>query len=268
MDFYPRASKRSGAWMNSYRKQMVQDGKHVHPIITTVFNFTKPVGDMPALLTFDEVTTMYHELGHALHGLLSKCTYHALSGTSVPRDFVELPSQILENWAAEPEVLKIYAKHYKTGEIIPDDLVEKIINSGHFNQGFAMVEYLSASYLDMDWHNISEAKDFDVNAFEKASMDKAGLIPEIVVRYRSPYFAHVFKGGYSAGYYSYMWAEQLDADAFEAFKETSLFNQEFAQAFRTNILEKGGTGDAMENYIAFRGKKPGIDALLKRKGIQ
>jgi len=199
MDFYPRASKRAGAWMNAYRKQMKKDGENISPVITTVFNFTKPAGDMPALLTFDEVSTMYHELGHALHGLLSNCTYHKLSGTSVPRDFVELPSQIMENWAVEPEVMKSFAKHYKTGEPIPDELIDKIVNSGHFNQGFVLVEYLSASFLDMDWHNISEGKDFDIDTFEKASLDNIGLIPEIVVRYRSPYFAHVFSGGYSAG---------------------------------------------------------------------
>lgn len=268
MDFYPRASKRAGAWMNTYRKQMVIDGENVTPIITTVFNFTKPSGDMPALLTLEEVSTMYHELGHALHGLLSNCTYRSLSGTSVPRDFVELPSQVMENWAAEPEVLKSYAKHYKSGEVIPDELIAKIEKSSHFNQGFVLVEYLSASFLDLDWHNISEARKFDINKFEKTSMEKIDLIKEIVVRYRSPYFAHIFKGGYSAGYYSYIWAEQLDADAFEAFNETSLFDQKFAGAFRKNILESGGTGDAMENYIAFRGKKPTIDALLIRKGIQ
>ncbi|NOZ45866.1 MAG: M3 family metallopeptidase [Chlorobi bacterium] len=268
MDFYPRPSKRSGAWMNAFRKQMIKDGKNITPIITTVFNFTKPAGNSPALLTFEEASTMYHEVGHALHGLLSKCTYNSLSGTSVARDFVELPSQFMENWASAPEVLKKYAVHYKTGEVIPQELIDKIEKSSHFNQGFAMVEYLAASFLDMDWHTVTEVKNYDVNAFEAQSMKNIGMIPEIVVRYRSPYFAHIFKGGYSAGYYSYVWAEILDADAFEAFKENGIFDRKTATAFRKNILEKGGTGDEMEEYIAFRGKEPTIDALLKRKGIK
>jgi len=267
MDFYPRASKRGGAWMTSFRKQFKVDGKNVAPVIQTVMNFSKPTADKPALISFDEATTLFHEFGHALHGLLSKCTYRQTSGTSVSRDFVELPSQIMENWAGEPAVLKEYAKHYKTGEAIPQELIDKLEKSGHFNQGFITLEYLSAAILDLDWHTIIENKDFDVLDFEKQSMEKMGLIPEITVRYRSSYFRHIFAGGYSVGYYSYIWAAILDADAFQAFKETSLFDQETAKKFRENILEVGGTDDAREMYIRFRGEEPEIDALLKRKGF-
>ncbi len=269
MDFYPRESKRGGAWMSNYREQYVKDGEKVYPVITTVFNFTKPAGDEPSLLSFEEVSTMYHEFGHALHGLLSNCTYVGVSGTNVARDFVELPSQIMENWASAPENIKSYAKHYKTGETIPDDLLEKLVNSSHFNQGFVTVEYLSASFLDMNWHTVTSSRKFDVNGFEKKAMDKIKLIPEIVVRYRSPYFSHIFAGGYSAGYYGYIWAEVLDADAFEAFKETGdIFDKNTATAFRKNILEKGGTEDPMELYVKFRGSEPGIDPLLRRRGLK
>ncbi len=268
MDFHPRASKRAGAWMSSYRKQYKVDGENITPIITMVMNFSKPTTDKPSLLTFDEVSTMFHEFGHALHGMLSDCTYEMLSGTSVSRDFVELPSQIMENWAAEPAVLKTYAKHYETGEPIPQDLIDKMEASSHFNQGFATVEFTAAAYLDMAWHTLSEPELKETLTFEKETMDKIGLIPEIVVRYRSPYFAHIFSGGYSSGYYSYQWAEVLDADAFEAFKETSLFDQETARAFRENILEKGGTDDPMKLYIQFRGKEPSVDPMLKRKGLK
>lgn len=267
MDFFPRASKRGGAWMNSYRKQYREGDKEISPIITTVCNFTKPTQDTPSLLTFDEVSTLFHEFGHALHGLLSDCTYRRLSGTSVPRDFVELPSQIMENWAAEPEVMKMYARHYQTGEVIPQELIDKIVASGHFNQGFATVEYMSACYLDMDWHTLTDTTLQDALAFEKASLDRAGLIPEIIVRYRSPYFAHIFSGGYSSGYYSYLWAEVLDADAFEAFKETSLFDEATARAFRDNVLSRGGTEDPMKLYVKFRGKEPDVKAMLTRKGL-
>ena len=267
MDFFPRASKRGGAWMTNFRKQYKIDGENVAPVIQTVMNFSKPTADKPALISFEEATTLFHEFGHALHGLLSNCTYRYTSGTSTPRDFVELPSQIMENWAAEPAVLKEYAKHYKTGEAIPQELIDKLEKSGHFNQGFETLEYLSASFLDLDWHTIEENKDYDVLDFEKQSMEKMGMIPEVVVRYRSSYFRHIFAGGYSAGYYSYIWAAILDADAFEAFKENGLFDQETATAFRKNILEKGGTDDPMEMYIRFRGEEPGINALLKRKGF-
>ena len=267
-DYFPRASKRGGAWMNSFRKQSRQEGKEITPVICNVCNFSKPTGDKPALLSFEEVTTLFHEFGHALHGLLSNSTYEKLSGTSVPRDFVELPSQIMENWASEPEVLKMYAKHYETGEVIPQELIDKLKNASHFNQGFATVEYLAASFLDMDWHTLTEAKEYDALEFETNSLDKIGLIPEIVVRYRSPYFNHIFSGGYSSGYYSYIWAEVLDADAFEAFKETSLFDKKTAQAFRKNILEAGGTENPMTLYKRFRGAEPKVEPLLKRRGLR
>jgi peptidyl-dipeptidase Dcp len=221
---------------------------------------------MPALLSPEEAGTLFHEFGHALHALLQNQTYRTLS---VPGDFVELPSQIMENWAFEPEVLQFYARHYKTGEVIPQALVEKIKNSEKFNQGFTTVEYLSACFLDMDWHSLTDPEPVDAGAFEKASMQQIGLIPEIVVRYRSTYFSHIWGAGsgYDAGYYYYIWAEVLDADAFEAFKEKGLFDQATAKAFRVQILEKGATNDAMKQYVAFRGRKPSIEPLLKRRGL-
>jgi peptidyl-dipeptidase Dcp len=219
------------------------------------------------LLTFDEVSTMFHEFGHALHGLLSNTVYYTLSGTNVARDFVELPSQIMENWATEPEVLKMYAKHYQTAEVIPDEMIKKLEESANFNQGFAAVEYLAASYLDMAWHNINQPQEFDIIKFENQQLTAKNLIPEIISRYKTSYFQHIFSGGYATGYYSYIWAEVLDADAFQAFKETSLFDQATAQAFRKNILEKGGTEDQMELYKRFRGAEPKIEPLLKRKGF-
>lgn len=267
MDFFPRDSKKGGAWMSTYRKQYRRDGEEITPVITTNFNFTKPTGDKPALLNFEEVSTLYHEFGHALHGLLSDCYYRSLSGTSVPRDFVELPSQIMENWAAEPEVMKVYAKHYETGEVIPKELIDKLKKSKHFNQGFASVEYLSASFLDMDWHTIEKTTEINVLDFEDKSSENIKMIPEIIVRYRSTYFAHIFSGGYSSGYYSYIWAEVLDADAFNAFKETGLFDQETAARFRENILERGGTRDPMELYKMFRGAEPSLEPMLERKGL-
>jgi len=267
MDFYPRKSKRAGAWMSEFEGQYKKDGKNIDPIITTNFNFTKPNGDKPALISFEEVTTLFHEFGHALHGLLSDCTYPSLAGTNVSRDFVEMPSQLLENWAAEPEVMKLYAKHFETGETIPDELIEKLSNSKFFNVGFTTVEYLSAAFLDMDWHILTTTDDnVDVNAFEKASMDKIGLIPEITVRYKTPYFSHI-TGGYSAGYYSYLWSEVLDADAFGAFKETGLFNAETGAKLRETIYSKGATDDPMVLYKNFRGHEPTTDAVLKRKGF-
>jgi len=268
MDFFPRPGKRSGAWMTSFRKEYKKDGKKVSPVISMVMNFSKPTGDAPSLLTLDEVLTMFHEFGHSLHGMLSDCTYRSLSGTSVKRDFVELPSQIMENWASEPEVIKSFAKHYQTGEPIPDDLVAKIENSKHFNQGFATVEYLAASYLDMDYHTVQDTTPIaDINQFERTAMNRIGLIPEIIPRYRSTYFQHIFSGGYSSGYYSYLWAEVLDADAFQAFKETGLFDQKTAASFRHNILERGGTEDPMVLYRRFRGRAPEITPLLKRRGL-
>ncbi len=266
-DYFPRASKRGGAWMNAYRKQQVLDGKEVTPIICNVCNFSKPTGDKPSLLSFEEVTTLFHEFGHALHGLLSECNYYGISGTDVPRDFVELPSQIMENWAGEPEMLKLYAKHYETGEVIPDELIEKISKSSKFNQGFVTTEYMSAALLDMDWHTMTKAEKVKTMEFEKASLDKMGLIPEIIVRYRSPYFRHIFAGGYSAGYYSYIWSAVLDADAFQAFKETDLFDQKTAQLYRENVLAKGGSDDPMKLYVQFRGSEPDIKPLLHRRGL-
>lgn len=268
-DYHPRASKRGGAWCGAYRKQMKKDGKNVTPVINNVFNLSKPTAEKPALLSLDEVTTIYHEFGHALHGLFSNSTYPRLTGTSVARDFVELPSQIMENWALEPEVLKTYAVHYQTGEPIPDELIEKIKNSSLFNQGFETVEYLAASFLDMDWHTLTTARPVeDVLEFEDESLGRIGLIPEIISRYRTPYFRHIFTSGYSAGYYSYIWAEVLDADAFQAFKETDLFNKDLARSFRENILAKGGTEEPMVLYKRFRGKEPSIEPLLERRGLK
>jgi peptidyl-dipeptidase Dcp len=266
-DYYPRPGKRAGAWMSYFRKQERIDGQMITPIVYNVGNFSRPTGDKPALLSFEEVETMFHEFGHALHGLLSNCTYAGLSGTSVPRDFVELPSQIMENWASEPEVLRSYARHYKTGDPIPQTLIDKIKKSGTFNQGFATVEYLAASFLDMDWHTLRTQELQEANSFEKKSLDAIGLIPEIVSRYRSPYFSHIFSGGYSSGYYSYIWAEVLDADAFQVFKEKGLFDPATAKSFRENILEKGGTDEAMKLYEKFRGRKPSIEPLLKKRGL-
>jgi peptidyl-dipeptidase Dcp len=267
-DYFPRASKRGGAWMNSFRKQSRLQGKEIYPVITNNGNFSKPAGGKPALISSEEVLTLFHEFGHGLHGLLSDCTYNRLSGTSVSRDFVEVQSQIMENWAFEPEVLKMYAKHYETGEVIPQELIDKLEKASHFNQGFVTVEYLAASFLDMDWHTLAEAKELDADEFEEASLKKIGLIPEIIVRYKSPYFNHIFSGGYASGYYSYIWAEVLDADAFQAFKETSLFDQKTAQSFRENILERGGTEEPMVLYKRFRGAEPKVEALLKKRGLK
>lgn len=269
VDYHPRESKRGGAWMNEYRSQHVdQNGNNITPIITNVCNFSKPTKDKPSLLTFDEVQTLFHEFGHALHGLLSNCHYPSLAGTNVPRDFVELPSQIMENWASEPEVLKMYAKNFESGEVIPDELIEKIQKSSTFNQGFVTTEYLSASILDMDWHTLKSPNTIDAMEFEKQSLAKMGLINEIVVRYRSPYFRHIFSGGYSSGYYSYIWSGVLDTDAFMAFKETDLFNQDAASKFRKYVLSSGSTTDAMDLYVSFRGKEPSIEPLLKKRGLK
>jgi len=267
MDFHPRESKRGGAWMTSYRNQKTVDGKRDAPVISIVCNFTKPSANAPALLTFDEVTTFFHEFGHALHGLLSDVTYRSLAGTSVPRDFVELPSQIMENWAAEPEVLNMYAKHYKTDEVIPEALVNKLKKAGTFDQGFITTEYLAASLLDLEYHSQTKDITVDANAFEKAAMTKIGLIESIIPRYRSTYFSHIFSGGYSSGYYSYIWSGVLDTDAFEAFKTTTLFNPEKAKLFRENVLEKGGTEDPMVLYKRFRGAEPSIEPLLRKRGL-
>lgn len=268
MDFFPRASKRGGAWMTSYRRQEIDNGKKITPVVSIVCNFSKPTGNTPALLSVDETTTFFHEFGHALHGLLSNVTYGSQSGTSVPRDFVELPSQIMENWAMEPEMLRLFAKHYQTGAVIPDALVDKIKKSSLFNQGFETTEYLAASMLDMAYHTLKPGEvPTDVIAFEKQAMDKIGLIDQIPPRYRSTYFQHVFAGGYSAGYYSYIWSAVLDADAFEVFKQKGLFDPKSAQSFRKNVLERGGTEEPMKLYRNFRGAEPDIKPLLRRRGL-
>ncbi len=266
MDFFMRDNKRGGAWMNNLRSQSRFDGD-VTPIVTTNFNFPPPTGDTPSLLSFGDVETLAHEIGHALHGLFSDVTYRSLSGTSVDRDFVELGSQIMENWMGQPEVLRLYARHFVTGEPIPEELVVKLDNASKFDQGFATVEYLAASYLDMAWHGLEEPVGTEPGEFEQVTMERLGLIDEIIPRYRSTYFAHIFSGGYSAGYYAYIWAEVLDADAFEAFMETSLFDQETAARFRREVLSQGGTRPGMDLYSAFRGREPSIEPLLERRGL-
>ena len=268
MDFYTRPGKGGGAWCGGYRDQSYKDGKKVLPVVTTVFNFSKPAAGQPALLSADEAETVFHEFGHALHGLFADVHYTGVAG--VPRDFVELPSQVMEHWVFEPEVLKVYAKHYQTGEVIPQELVDKIVKSSKYGQGFATVEYLAASLLDMDYHTLKEQlSGMDIEAFEAEAMNKRGLIRHIPPRYRTTYFGHTMEGGYTAGYYSYIWAEVLDADAFEAYKETGdIFNPEVASKFRKNVLTPGGIDDAMDMYKNFRGKEPGIEPLLKNRGLK
>ncbi len=268
IDLYVRPSKSGGAWMTSFRDQSKKDGKRVVPLISIVCNFPAPMDGTPSLLTFDDVITFFHEFGHALHGLLSDVSYQSLAGTNVPTDFVELPSQIMEHWAGEPEFMRMYAKHYKTGEVIPDALVEKLINLGTFDQGFATTEYLAASLLDMEFHTMKEPMREDVQTIEARAIKRLGLIDAIIPRYRSNYFAHIFSGGYSSGYYSYIWSGVLDNDGFQAFKETSLFDQETASRLRKYILSKGGTVDPMELYVAFRGRKPSVEPLLKKRGLK
>lgn len=242
-------------------------GKDSRPVIVNVGNFSKPAADKPSLLSVDEVQTLFHEFGHALHGLFASSTYLKVSGTNVARDFVELPSQIMENWALEPEVLKDYAKHYETGAVIPDAMIDKIQKSDKFNQGFITTEYLAACFLDMNWYTIKEWKDIDPLKFEKDYMDKIGLIKEIIPRYRNTYFSHIFAGGYDAGYYNYIWADVLVADAFQAFKENGLFDQKTAKSLRENILEKGGSEDPMKLFIKFRGHEPRIEPLIAKRGL-
>ena len=267
-DYFPRAGKRGGAWMNDICEQYIKDGVDHRPVICNVCNFTKPTADKPSLLTMDEVETLFHEFGHALHGFLSKCTYASLSGTNVPRDFVEMPSQLMENWCYEPEMMRSYAKHYLTGEVIPDSLIESLQRAKTFNQGFVMTELLSATILDMDYHLVTTTDSIDVEAFEKASMERMGMIPQIIVRYRSTNFSHIFTTGYEAGYYSYTWAAVLDADVFAAFKETGdIFNHEVATSLRRNILERGYTDDPMTLYVNFRGRQPDPKNLLRKKGF-
>lgn len=274
MDFHPRDSKRSGAWMSSYRTQYIdRDGKFITPVITIVCNFSPPTSSQPSLLTYDEMTTFFHEFGHALHGLLSKVTYPSLAGTAVPRDFVELPSQIMENWAKEPSVMITFAKHYESGEPMPQELIDRIQASSNFNQGFSTVEFLASAFLDFEYHTITQPYPDDqianvANITDQKTIKKIGLIPEIHFRHGSTHFQHIFSGGYSSGYYSYIWSGLLDADAFEAFRETGdLFDQATAASFRKNVLERGGTADAMEMYVKFRGKEPQIEPLLKQRGL-
>ncbi len=269
MDFFPRASKRSGAWMTNFRDQYRdQEGNNVIPIISIVCNFTAPQGDTPSLLNFDQAETLFHEFGHGLHGILSNCRYRSISGTSVPRDFVELPSQIMENWCRHPQVMKEYAKHYVTGETIPDTLIAKIEAASTYGQGFVRTELLAAALLDMDYHTLTTAQKIDAMQFEQTAMDKIGLIPEIISRYKSPYFQHIFAGGYSSGYYSYTWTAILDADAFAAFEESGdLYNPALAAKFR-HIISSGNTVDLMKLYCDFRGKEPNPDALLKKTGLK
>ncbi len=266
VDYHPRPGKRGGAWMSNYRSAWVRQGKQVDPVVVNVCNFTAPAGDRPALLTADEVRTLFHEFGHGLHGLFYKGRYRGTAGT--PRDFVELPSQVMENWSMEPQVLRLYAKHYKTGETIPDALVAKMKKAATFGQGFATVEYMAASLLDMDWHTLTETKPQDTAAFEKASLAKWGLIAEIPPRYRSPYFSHIM-GGYAAGYYSYIWSAVLDSDAFQAFKEKGdLFDAATAAKFRAEVLSKGGTEDPALLYQRFRGRDPKVGPLLEKRGLK
>lgn len=267
-DFFTRSNKRGGAWMSSFKGQSNLDGVE-RPVVVNVCNFPGPVGDDPALLSFDNVTTLFHEFGHALHGLLTNTRYGSMSGTSGPRDFTEFPAQILEHWAKEPAILKTFAKHYQTGDVIPDELIAKLLKAAKFNQGFANTEYLAASLLDMDWHTLTADQALqDTDAFEKAALQKIGLIDEIVPRYRSTYFSHIFASGYAAGYYSYVHSAVLDSDGFAAFKETGdVFNQELAQKLRTHIYEKGSTEEAMTLYKKFRGREPKIEALLKVRGL-
>ena len=266
-DYYTRSSKRGGAWMSTFKDQSNFDGRE-RPIVINVCNFPPPSKDKPSLLSFEHVTTLFHEFGHGLHGLLTNTHYRSLSGTSVSRDFVEFPSQVLEHWASEPELLKSYAKHYKTGEVISDELIDKMKNASKFNQGFANTEYLAATYLDMDWHSLVSTDIQDTNDFERKSLEKIGLIDEIVSRYRTTYFQHIFTSSYSAGYYSYIWAAVLDSDAFAAFKESGdIYNQDLASKYREYILEKGGTENPMELYQKFRGSNPNIGPLLEDRGL-
>ena len=264
MDFHPRPSKRSGAWSGGFRRSWYDQGVRVPPVATIVCNFTRPTADAPSLLSTDEVETFFHEFGHALATLFSQGRYRS---RTVARDSVELPSQIMEHWAFEPELLALYAKHYRTGEVIPDELVEKLDRSSLFNQGFITAEYLAASILDMAWHTLPNPAEIDAREFEKDLMEGIGLIPEIVPRYRSTYFSHIFSGGYSAGYYAYIWSEVLDCDAYEAFVEKGIFDRATAESFRKNMLEPFGTEDPMTQYVRFRGAEPKIDGLLRKRGL-
>lgn len=268
-DYFPRESKRGGAWMNNVREEYVDaEGNMIRPVIVNVGNFNKPTAEAPSLLSLDNIETMFHEFGHALHGLLTQCSYMTVSGTSVARDFVELPSQINENWAFQKEVLATYARHYQTGEVIPDALVDKILAAANFNQGFTTAELCAASILDMKWHELSSVEGIDIAEFEEKACKEMGLIDEIIPRYKTTYFNHIFNSGYSAGYYSYLWAEVLDKDAFELFMQKGIFDKETAMSFRHNILEMGGGEDPMTLYVRFRGAEPDPDALLRARGLK
>jgi peptidyl-dipeptidase Dcp len=266
LDYFARESKRGGAWMNALRSQSNVDG-FVTPIVTNNFNFPSPTEGSPSLLSLTNAETFFHEFGHALHGMFSDVRYTSLSGTSTPRDFVEFPSQVMENWMRTPEVLGMFAKHHETGETIPQEVVEKINASAKFNQGFATVEYMAAAYLDMAYHVVDSTEPVEPRGFEDAAMTDIGLIEEIIPRYRSGYFAHIFSGGYSSGYYSYMWSEILDADTFMAFQETDVLDKETAARYREEILSKGGTRPGMELYRNFRGRDPQIEPLLEKRGL-
>ena len=266
MDYFSRPSKRGGAWMNALRSQSNVDG-FVTPIVTNNFNFPAPTEGSPSLLSLTNAETFFHEFGHALHGMFSNVRYESLAGTSTPRDFVEFPSQVMENWMREPEVLRMFANHYQTGEPIPQEVIDKINASATFNQGFATVEYMAASYLDMAYHVLDSTEPVEPRGFEDAAMADIGLIEEIIPRYRSGYFQHIFAGGYSAGYYSYIWSEILDADAFMAFQETDILDPETAARYREEILSKGGTRPGMELYRNFRGRDPEIGPLLEKRGL-
>lgn len=268
-DYFTRPSKRQGAWMSEFKGSWTEDdGTSSRPVIFNVGNFSRPTADLPSLLTLDEVETMFHEFGHGLHGMLSKARYKMQAGTNVDRDFVELPSQIHEHWAMEPELLRTYAHHYKTGEVIPDELIAKLQAAATHNQGFATAELAGAALLDLQYGKLNPTADIDVLAFEKQVADELGMPAELTFRYRSPYFKHIFgSDGYASGYYTYLWAEVLDTDGFELFKEKGIFDPETAKSFRTNVLEMGGSADPMELYVRFRGHEPGVDALLRNRGL-
>lgn len=269
-DYFPRATKAQGAWMSEFKGEYNYNGANERPIIYNVCNFTKPTKDMPSLLTLDEVETAFHEFGHGLQGMLTTAEYRSQSGTNVDRNFVEFASQIDEHWAMEPEVLRNYARHYKTGEVIPDSLIQKLDASGKFNQGFATVEYCAASILDLEWHKLQMTDaNVDIREFERQVAEKIGLPHEITYRYRSPYFKHIFgSNGYAAGYYTYLWAEVLDTDGFELFKERGIFDPETAKSYKENILETGDSEDPMKLYVRFRGREPQVDALLRHRGLK
>ena len=268
-DYFPRDSKRQGAWMSEFKGESNVNGVSERPIIYNVGNFTKPTAETPSLLTIDEVETMFHEFGHGLHGMLTTATYSGQSGTNVDRDFVELPSQINEHWAFEPELLKEYAHHYVTGEVIPDALVQKLVETGKFNQGFATTELAGAALLDIAWHKMALDKDVDVMAFEKSVADNLKMPREVQFRYRSPYFKHIFGSDqYASGYYTYLWAEVLDADGYELFKERGIFDPATAKSYLENILQPGDSEDPMTLFIRFRGQAPTVDALLENRGLK